>query len=83
MPIIRGTGSNKMTNGNQCGGNIKGGLAPNVGITASSNRSYRSQNPATITKKDMPAKCVSGDEYHPKYCCPGGVGLMYTNLRSR
>ena len=83
MVKVRGTGSNSMTNQSTCGGNIKGGLAPTTNNSAAVNRAYDSSNPATTTKKDMPATCVSGDAYHPKYCCPAGVGLMYTHLGGR
>ena len=85
MAIIRGMGSNSLTNQSTCGGNIKGGLAPLVNNSANVNRimggptrnGTRGFSPVTGSKKNMPDKCVSGDKYHPKYCCPVGVGQMY------
>jgi len=83
MVKVRGMGSTSMTNQNTCGGNIKGGLAPTTNSSANSHRAYVSTNPATMTQKDLGDKCVSGDKYHPKYCCPVGVGLMYTHVGGR
>lgn len=88
MAIIRGMGSNSLTNQSTCGGNIKGGLAPVVNNSANVNRiiggptsnGTRGLSPATLSKKDIPATCVSGDKFHPKYCCPIGVGQMYQRI---
>lgn len=82
MAIIRGTGSNSLTNKSTCGGNIKGGLAPNVNNSANVNRilGKNSISTATGSLKDIPETCVSGTKYFPKYCCPVGVGQIYHRI---
>ena len=62
-------------------------MAPSANNSANVNRILggpahpsSSASPATTTKKNIPDTCVSGDKYHPKYCCPGGVGLIYTRI---
>ena len=88
MAIIRGMGSNSLTNQSTCGGNIKGGLAPLVNNSASVMRAIggpthgTSGNPPTTTLVGLPATCTKTDiannkQFFPKYCCPGGVGSMY------
>ena len=88
MAIIRGMGSNSLTNQSTCGGNIKGGLAPLVNNSANVMRAIggpthgTSGNPPTTTLQGLPVKCGAQEikdhpSLFPKYCCPGGVGSMY------